>query len=637
MNRGKGPFLAVLILLALPCLIRAQRPEGSIKFKAAARVQALTDGDTSPKLHWVLLSIPDPGDVSFSNPDAQALVVQAIKEIAAQPGDCKQWALETRTKCSFPSALTAKLKDLSLAQVNMRNPPAAPGQTPEPAIRFQFTPRSQAHPTIESLTVRITTEFFDRTTRDANPGSPLTLTWQAASTRVRPATPSPVAAPPVPITVQFTAADRRKSTGGAFDAQVIQDALLEVGIAALEKARDGNCLPGAPTPANTAMERVQNAIADMYAVPIPGWPKPVVSFRFEPGTGDYTLAVRGVLIASGARVEIVRGQIQGASGMVDFTGASPAIEKGIQETLASAATDAARSIKPQLDNLIAHVPTVGSVDAARNGLRSGPMISGNVDVRKSLSGIVFFGTRRWSLGSLNVKSKLAGSLTPEDFLTGQASLDASNLLRNVLPVSVEETYNLNIQAGPEVQRSTFDFAIPRTRGKTWIMNYGFRQSFFYSRDWNQRFGNSLPADPKLINRQEGITPALFVEFSRQPDDKFPWIFSTRLEASYDWRSVHIEPRLAGAPDVLNGQLSAPTFEFRQLAGRDSATGFIGATRVQVDAVARRGTHALAGDYAFEQFTASARAEAFFGAKRNSDYFLRYERGLGYSGNGTPLF
>jgi hypothetical protein len=124
--------------------------------------------------------------------------------------------------------------------------------------------------------------------------------------------------------------------------------------------------------------------------------------------------------------------------------------------------------------------------------------------------------------------------------------------------------------------------------------------------------------------------------SRQQGD--PWIFSSRAQVSYDWRAVIIAPRTTGSSNLVDGQLSAPTAEFKLLAGHDSDTGFIGSVRAGIAGTALRGTHALHGDFAFEQFTLSGRAEVFFGPKKgNSEYFVRYERGLGATGADTPLF
>ena len=84
----------------------------------------------------------------------------------------------------------------------------------------------------------------------------------------------------------------------------------------------------------------------------------------------------------------------------------------------------------------------------------------------------------------------------------------------------------------------------------------------------------------------GMAPQFFFELSRATGSA--WVFSTRAEVSYDWRAVLIGRRTSG-PNLVDGQLSAPTAVWKLTAGHDSDTGFIGSIRLQFDATGRRGT------------------------------------------------
>jgi hypothetical protein len=648
----------VLLLVGTGSTARAQLAAASsatplqvlIKISTEARVETLTATD-SPKLHWVLLSEPGEADVNVAGVRARALVVKAIDDAFHQAG-CLHVVVENRRPCSFSFVLARNL-NAALQSPTMRDPPATAGQTPDSELRIQFTPPLLPPTQIGKLAIIVTTDFVEkgnsperlRKGRRAITILKKQFNWNDAAARVQSAAPPPEGSD-ILITVKYTDYDRRRPSGGIFDAAVIEDALLEVAVAALEKARTEKLLPGAGTPTVEVMNAFQDSFRQHYALPVPGWRTPTVGFRFEDGHPDqYSIQVNGVRIASGAKVEVVRGKIAGTSRMVDFVGANPRIENDIQNALDKAAKEATAKVEPQLAAVgcwatpsgtpRCHVPTFDAVEGARSALRVQPLISGNVDVRQLFSELIFTGTRRWSVGSLNVKASLTGSITPEDFVTGQASLDASNLIRNILPVNIDETYNLAVQGGSEVQRATFDFSIPRTAGKNWIRSYGFTWSFLFARDAKQRYGDDNPDDPALINRQMGMIPQLFFELSRPLGSAWP--FSTRGEVSFDWRAVLIAPRTSG-PSLVDGQLSAPTAQWKLTVGHDSDTGFIGSTRLQLDATAQRGTHALQGDFAFQQYKAAARGEVFFGKRqRNSDLFLRYERGLGDSSTSTPLF
>jgi hypothetical protein len=639
--------LTAALTATVTLCISAPLTEGSIKVKAEARVEALTKGEAHPKLHWVV-SRPAAADVKF--PDlVEAMVLHAIQETFDNPESCVQFALEVRIACSFPGALVTKLKAISFGQVSQTKAPIVQGQKLDCELRFQFVPppppltRRNGEPepkTINRLVVTVTTDSFDKNGNIPTEGScpasaPGTLycfptNWRdAAKLTKMPDAPDRDAAM-IQIFVEFT----DKDLDQALDATGAEKALLVVAVVALQRAQTANCLPKAPQPSDKVMTAVQTSLEQQFRVPVPGWPSAVVAFRND-SAGNYMIHVHTIRIASEAKVEILRGQITGASGMVDFVGSNAAVEKKIQCALASAAVKAQMDIASQLQDLAGHVPTVVTVEAARKALSIDKLVSGTVDIRAARSQIILSGTRRWSIGSLNAKADLAGSVTPEDFITGQASLDASNLIRNILPVTVGETYNLSVQGGSEVQRATLDFSIPRSYGKNWLKSFGFTHSLLFTRDAKQRYGDDNPKDLPLVNRQMGMMPRLFFELSRPLG--YAWLLSARAEVSYDWRSVLIAPRTTGTANLVDGQLAAPTAELKLLTGYDPGTRFIGSTRLEIDGTGRRGTHAVQGDFAFEQFTISARGEIFFGVRRNSDFFLRYERGLGMSGAGTPLF
>jgi hypothetical protein len=489
-------------------------------------------------------------------------------------------------------------------------------------MRFSWDPPPPA--TVRSLAVSVSTGFFDREQQDTG-GSPLTLGWKDAASRLHRAAP-PAAGEDARIDVHFTLRDRRRSEGGTVAETVVEDALLSVALDALEAAA-ADFLPGANAPAEQTQARYLAQLENRFSTPISGWPTPHFGIRTD--QGNYSIRITGTHVISGVTVEIVRGQIDLGAGMADFEGANPAIEQKIREDLRNSAARLEAKMTGEIQALRNHVPTEQAVNNAKDAMHQSPWISGGIHVRRQLSGIVLTGTRHWSLGRLNLKAGLSGAFTPENFLTGTASGDASNLLRNLIRYDVQETYNLSVQAGSEVQRSSLDLAIPRTSGVVWVKSYGFRQNFLYARDARQRFGDNDPALAPRAFRQKGMTPAVYFEIARQPDDRFRWLISSHLEARYEWQAMTIQ-------ETAGGQISAPVFELRQGIGRD-LDGFISSFRIQMEATAKRGTRALAGDYSFDQWILRARGQVFFGPQHKSEYFLRYERGRAGTGAGTPLF
>ena len=601
--------LSLTLLLVLT--VRAQQPPAEDGFRVSVTNAEVSLQATDPKeRHWVLDSLPADADILVTNAALKERIKTGLTAMRAD-ASCLKWAVELGVTCSLSGRLAASLTDFKFSVVNMIGAPEE-GDTPRPILRVRYAaPVAQ---TMATLRVAITTA----NSLDAPQTSALKLMYPAAVARLsQHALTSGFDA--VEISVGFAAADSAND-------RRMQDALLRVALDGLEALRLGGFEPGKPAPTPRQMQAVAETIAERYRIPRTNWPVPRVDLKFAaPGSSDFIFSITSLQIVRSAHFRVVRGQIEGVEGMVDFVGATVRGEDKIQRTLANATGDLNRKFKVDFDKLAFTVPLVDQVETLRVLLNKDRTVSA-VTVRAEGSDLVFEGERRWVLGALNAKATLAAAFDPREFITGQAQMDGSNLL----PGNIRETYALTFRGGPEVQKADFTFAIPRSRG---AFDYGFDLNAFYHRDRNQRLGNRI-RDNRLLDRERGLLPRAYGEVK---GGKRGWETRSRVEISQDWREVLIEPRQRDLPALINGQLSAWNFFGKQTFGMPGAKTGFGPSRINFEATKRMGRRSLHGEFPFDQFLLTARGQIFFGPWTPEDFLLRYKRGAGQSSSATPIF
>ena len=255
--------------------------------------------------------------------------------------------------------------------------------------------------------------------------------------------------------------------------------------------------------------------------------------------------------------------------------------------------------------------------------------------------------RRREIVSLTLTG--AGSFSPEQKLYGSLSFAGDNLLHQ------HESAALSLSGGKAFQKGEFDFSIPRetpkVRRRVPIIFAGFSLNGSYSYDESQRLGN-LPLT-QLSNRESQISTKVsfeydsftnrdYVEQAEGIDDKRKRLHHVvTTDAGFNLQNTNLKSRGLIPLDPPDGRILYPTLRFHYLgsydlkrAGRRGGFGEIG---FLFDATGQKGLDALGADFSYRQYELTAGVQVFFGFTAPNNMFLRYQRGVGASSEGTPLF
>jgi surface antigen Omp85-like protein len=256
-------------------------------------------------------------------------------------------------------------------------------------------------------------------------------------------------------------------------------------------------------------------------------------------------------------------------------------------------------------------------------------------------------TRRREIVNLTVTG--AGSYSPEYALNGSLGVTGDNLLgRN-------ESLSLTLTGGNSFQKGQFSFSIPREtpkeRRKIPIIFAGFDLSANYNYDSDEHLGNPLLT--KYTNRESQISARVSFEYDSFTD--LDYVALAEGITDKRKRLHHLVTTDAGF-DVLNNQLKSdglipvapldgrvvyPSLKLRYLATYDlrrpAKRGGLGEIDFLLTATGQKGFTGLGGDFSYRQYELTGGAQLFFGFAAPTDLFLRYQRGVGASSNGTPLF
>ena len=255
--------------------------------------------------------------------------------------------------------------------------------------------------------------------------------------------------------------------------------------------------------------------------------------------------------------------------------------------------------------------------------------------------------RRREIVSLTLTG--AGSFSPEQKLFGSLSFAGDNLLHK------HESASLGLSGGEAFQKGQLDFSIPRetpkVRRRVPIIFAGFNLNGSYSYDESQRLGNLPITD--LSNRESQISTKVsfeydsftnrnYVEQAEGIDDKRKRLHHVvTTDVGFDLQNTNLKSRGLIPLDPLDGRILYPSLRLHYLGSYDmkraGRRGGIGEIGFLLDATGQKGLDTLGADFAYRQYELTAGAQVFFGFSAPNNMFLRYQRGVGASSSGTPIF
>ena len=254
----------------------------------------------------------------------------------------------------------------------------------------------------------------------------------------------------------------------------------------------------------------------------------------------------------------------------------------------------------------------------------------------------------------NLSLKMGGGYSPEDEGTGNVSLNESNLL------GISEQAKLELSGGPQVQKIRFNLTRPfEESGKAgWsFKELGINVQYFRDRDY--RLSNLTLEE--IEAREAGsearlsfvydsfgmldVATAECLEHEARKRTRFYFlatpVFGYRdvnikeddllLTVSGVDRSLLPRARTQTTTLTLNANLGL-THDFRQAKGAGP-----GLLNIFVDARSQRGFRLFGADYSYNKTYVAVTGEIFFGSTSTRDFFLRYNRVMGTSNRGTPIF
>ena len=254
--------------------------------------------------------------------------------------------------------------------------------------------------------------------------------------------------------------------------------------------------------------------------------------------------------------------------------------------------------------------------------------------------------RRREIVNLTVTG--AGSYSPEYALNGTLAVTGDNLLGR------SESLSLSLTGGNSFQKGQFNFSIPREtpkeRRKIPIIFAGFNLSGNYSYDSDEHLGNPLLT--RFTNRESQISTSVSFEYDSFTErdyveqaegiadkrSRLHHFVTTDIGFDLQNNTLKSDGLIPVAP--LDGRVVYPSLRVNYLASYDfrrpGQRGGLGEIDFLLNAKGQKGFTGLGGDFSYRQYEISSGAQIFFGFTAPADLFLRYQRGVGASSNGTPL-
>jgi hypothetical protein len=607
--------------------------------------------------HWVLKEFPADADVLIKDDAARSQFLAAMKKFHDGAASCNAIILDgkPRDKCGFVANVGVPAIHLNIsgpAEI-LRAPDATvPAQAVEITLHGSWDGASLPAP-VQALCIRVGIGPFTGSGTCSVPDpatTPVTLKDLAPGAGLGSLPPQYEA-----IRIWTTTADKSEKTTAQLQA---------VAIAAFQTARKLDLLPvppgGKDVPLRT--QDLADALGKLYNIDDSGWPDVRVSFlpisAAGPDAGSYVLSIGNLQTVTHASVVLTPGPLNDDNPKVKARLAEVSCQienrflaplKALEGTIPTneGAWKIARTIglSNQVTGVIIPRKAQGTYFTCDKHNQPNPVPEGPADNR-----IVFTGDHRWVMGSVTGDLTAGLSGNPHDILTGDGKIGEDHLL---FPIShtFEDTASLRVNAGPVIQRSDFSFNIEGTAGVMQPFHYGIGVDTVFSRDANQRFG--YLAGPKFVDEEYGPTPRAYVAFAR-PAETYAFTANILVNAGLQFRHVSILPPAAYPPFLNHGWVNGfdPSltallgYDFAHAAAGVNASGMSHATPpggglgnvfINLNAEELRARKSLAGDFAFNRYTAHVEGEVFFGVTGRQDFVIRYNRGVTASSTATPLF
>ena len=308
-----------------------------------------------------------------------------------------------------------------------------------------------------------------------------------------------------------------------------------------------------------------------------------------------------------------------------------------------------------------HIITTADIAKDQEALRSDKELVKNVDDltsgvegQTSFPQTLFYSVSRFLKAEKILSLKLGAAYSPEEQVTGTVALEETNFL------GFAETSKLAYAGGPQTQRVRFNFDRPfvnnDTRGLK-IKSLGVNVQYF--RDDNTRFGN-LTADEIAMN-EAGSAAQMSLAY-----DSFSLLDHANVDCLDDterrrtrffftatpvfaYRDVTIkEDALLLTitqidPSLLpSSRTQATTLALDFTGGitrdfRQSNKAGAGILNLIASGRLQRAFHLFGADYDYNKVNVTFSIEFLFGFKSWRDMLVRYNRVMGTSTHGTPIF
>jgi outer membrane protein assembly factor BamA len=281
-------------------------------------------------------------------------------------------------------------------------------------------------------------------------------------------------------------------------------------------------------------------------------------------------------------------------------------------------------------------------------------ISSGADGQTPTPQILIYTVSRHLKAEKLLSLKLGAGYSPEEQLTGSIALDEINLL------GFAESSKLSYLGGPQTQkvRFTFDrpFANNETRG--WqVKTLGVNVQYFSDND--TRFGNLTPDE--IAMRETGSAAQASIAYDSfslldhatadclDETERKRTRFHLLATPVFAYRDVNIkEDNLLLTITQIDRSLlptartQTSTFSLDTIAGishdfRTSGQAGAGMLSLTLNGRLQRGFRFFGADYNFNKVNVTVGAEFLFGFKSWRDLLLRYNRVMGTSTHGTPIF
>jgi len=663
------PTVAISFLLVFAVVAKAQDPflacspsEKFIQIKVTA-ISVPASGSAPQRLVWVLSEVSKPEDVRLT--PADEILKSRIVEIFQMISDSHVQVGVGRggdPQAGDPPQLELQLADLDSVRPGLQINLPARLLTPPQTIDLTQTHTARICLQYETAAPPVAIEFEIETARSETSPLPNIPLFKMADAnekfRNRPEGT-------IRIRIAYAKQDvedaRTNPTVNSADnamAQVTKD-LLNVAAKAFDIAVTKGLLNSEGKPLvdrNSGREiagNVQSELAKLYDLngfdPKVTWGLvvPRVGVRDNTPNAPWVISISHLEFAQGVEIEVVKNPVE-----MEFDGSST--EKKLDERRRRVRdklnADHLREFAARPGTIITTADIANDQEVLRNDKQAVQSVG---DVRSSGDHHdLIYSVSRHLRAEQILNLKVGASYSPEEQLTGTIAFEESNILRWA------EAATLSYSGGPQTQRIRFNFDRPFAQAETagWhVKSLGVNVQYFSDND--TRFGNLTPEEIAL--REAGSSAQVSFGY-----DSFSLLDHATIDCldnadrkrtrigllvtpSLSFRDVNLKdqqfittitgidelllPRARTQSTTLNLDISGGLSHDFRSSGKGGVFG------VNVQSQMRRGFRFFGGDYDYNKVNVTMTSELIFGLTSSKDILLRYNRVMGTSTRGTPIF